>query len=188
MGTSNFYYRNASKVFVIAQANEIDDIIDYQMELDDITEMLKMNKGSFNFIKYNECNSMLDNRNFPASYIGTLYSSKCFGDINFEIEINCFSRAGYYEAACLDWELKLLIDDDICDDIRYISEMVLDCTSFMNRGMLKIQARKAEKWCEQTKNDIVKLVEGIFTKSSETYIKMATASNGESYYEKCEVI
>ena len=153
------------------ETEETETISPDEMEVADcygyITEKLSEVKN-VKFIEFNQKRSEYENRNFSSTYLGTIYLNKEFGDISAEVCINCFSRAGYYEAACLDWECETEIDDN----------------SSMNAGMLKIQQGNTEKWVEKTKDKLVELVEKVFAECSTSYRKLGTFSNGESIYEK----
>lgn len=202
MGTSNFYYKNASKVFVISENYEtpiLDDELNETEETEihspDLMEFLdtisyiqeKLEEiENVKFIKYNDKQSQNENRNFPAHYIGTIYLTTSIGDITCEVNIDCFSRAGYYEAACLDWELDMVIDGCNFDDVDDVNDLFINNTSsYMNKGMLTIQSKTAEKWFGNTKDKLVKLVEEVFEQCSTSYKKLGTFSNGETIYEKC---
>lgn len=204
MGTNNFYYRNASKVYSICESDEqpvIDedgneteemetytpDEFDCNEQLNFIKQQLEENKGKFNFCD-RERKSEFDNRNFPSTYIGTLWIEKYYGDICVELEINCFARAGYYDAACLDWEIEFKFDGGCtCDDTDSVNELfVYGVNSYtMNKGMLVIQGRNCDIWADRTKDELVSIVEKVFENCSTTYNKVATFSNGETIYEKC---
>ena len=202
MATSNFYYKNASKVFAIGldyerpildddynetEENEIVscDEFEYKMQIENIQEQLKENKGIFDYSEY-EKNSQLDNRNFSASYIGTLSISKNFGDNNVEVNINCFSRAGYYEGACLDFETEIIMDNYETDNTEDVEDGFEYSNYFdINKGMGKIQARNAQKWANKIHSLMVETVEKTFENCSTCFKKVATFSNGETIYEKC---
>lgn len=204
MGTSNFYYRNASKVFAIGldyetnvideDGNETDEMktvscesYEYDEQIENVKYHLEENKGKFS---YSECEtkSQSDNRNFEASFIASLSTNKSFGDVNVEVEINCFSRSGYYEGACLDWELNINVDGTTEDDVEGIQSCFIDGYTYsdMNAGLLKIQGKNAQKWANKIKNEIVEVVEKSFELSSTCFVRLATFSNGETIYQKCE--
>ena len=207
MGTSNFYYRNASKVFAIGldyeqpildeDGNETDEMEsvscetwEYDEQRDYIFELLKEFHGKNGFdVFQNERRSQLDNSNFSAGYIATISKQKYFGDVNCDVEINCFYRCGYYEGACLDWEIVadfegITYDKRDVDVLDIFAESVY--TRTMNAGMLKIQGTNAQKWFDKTINEMINIVEDCFTKGSTTFQRVATFSNGETIYEKCD--
>jgi hypothetical protein len=205
MSTGNFYYKNASKVFAIGlsyeqpildeDGNETDenesvscDEFQYQEQIANVQYHMEENKGKFSYSDY-EQKSQSDNRNFSARFVGSLSASKYFGDVNIDIQINAFSRSGYYEGACLDWELCVNVDstsyEDV-DEIEYDFENGYVRSNNMNEGMLKIQAKNAQKWANKVKAELIEAVEKAFEKSSTCFVRVATFSNGETIYQKCE--
>ena len=203
MGTNNFYYRNTSKAFVICEnyeqpvldddGNETDETTtvcpeswECEDELENITSSLKEQKGKFEYHKYTDLRSEHENRNFPSTYIGTLYTTKNYGDIQCEVEINCFARSGYYEAACLDYETKITVDNEsFYDETPDMLDIFLSCSPKFNNGMLKIQGGNCEKWCDKTQSEMKEQIEKVFESVSNTYRKVGSFSNGETIYEKC---
>lgn len=205
MGTSNFYYRNASKVFAICldyeqpildeDGNETDENetvscseIEYSEQIENVQYHMQENKGVFSYSE-SEINSQFDNRNFCARFVGSLSANKKFGDVYVDIQINAFSRAGYYEGACLDWELSIDVDQYNYDNIEDVLSDLKDCniTSYtMNVGMVKIQSKNIQKWLIKVKDELVKLVEKSFENASTCFVRVGTFSNGETIYRKCE--
>ncbi len=203
MSTNNFYYRNASKVFAIGldyeqpmlddDGNETDEnenvsceSWEYEEQIENVQYHMEQNKGKFTYSDY-EQKSQLDNRNFCASFVGSLSIAKNFGDVNVDVQLNCFSRAGYYEGACLDWELNINVDGNDSDDIDDVTYFVENTSSYnMNEGMLKIQAKNAQKWANKIKDELIAAVEKSFENSSTCFVRVATFSNGETIYQKCE--
>jgi hypothetical protein len=185
MGTGNFYFRNASRVFAVGMDNT--DEHDFLEMKGNITSNLeeKCKPSPFDFHKYNSKRSQFENRNFCETYLGTIYTEKMFGDIS--ININCFTRAGYYEGACLDWELEINVDGsgDIDNTNDVVEQFVYCDSNKMNIGMLRIQARNAEKWAEKTVKGITELVELVFSECSDIQLNvMGHFSNGEAVYKE----
>jgi len=195
MGASNFHYVNASRVFSICESYEIPvldddgnetdeteyfypDSDDFECEVDNIKSLLKESGESFWDV---ETRSREELRSYPTTFIGTIYRSKTFGDVEVQIEVHCYARSGYYQGACLDYETELSIDGNEVDEV---DGNFQDAYSNMNEGMLKIQERNAEKWANNTISELADVVEGVFAKCSTQYTKVATASNGEAFYHK----
>lgn len=205
MGTSNFYNVNSSKIFVVLQSyerpvldddfNETEEMefvcpdeMEVSDELDYFESMLKDNiKEDIIFYNYGEnFRSEHENRNFPSHYLGSVYKSKTYGDIECQINIHCFVRSGYYDGGNLDWELDVRLDgDSYTDDIKQISDMFEMIYSDMNVGMLKIQGKNCQKWGEKTYDKLKEYVESIFEQCSTPYNLVGRFSNGETIYEKC---
>lgn len=195
MGASNFHYVNASRVFSICESYEIPvldddgnetdeteyfypDSDDFECEVANIKSLLKESGESFWDV---ETRSREELRSYPTTFIGTIYRSKTFGDVEVEVEIHCFARSGYYEGACLDYEVQMTIDGYDVDDVQ---KRFKTANSFMNEGMLTIQSVNAEKWAYKTETELTTIVEEVFAKCSTQYTKVATASNGEAFYHK----
>ena len=202
MGTSNYYKINASKIFAICESyvqskydeegNETGetevyspDEWEYNENLNNINERLIEKLKDFNFIEKNVI-SQHENRNFPSRYIGTFYKTATFGDINVDVEINCYSRSGYYDGACLDWELNICLDNNECDSTDSVFEtFVYNCCSFtMNKGMLVIQGKNCDKWVNKTKDTMIELIESVYEECSTPLKVVSRASNGETIYER----
>lgn len=106
-----------------------------------------------------------------------------FGDVEVAVEVHCFARSGYYQGACLDYEVRVNVED-CAVDIEDIKQRFFDCNSQMNEGMLTIQAKNAEKWASKAEAELANIVEAVFAKCSTQYTKVATFSNGETIYQK----
>lgn len=195
MGASNFHYVNASRVFSICESYEIPvldddgketdeteyfypDSDDFECKVDNIKSLLKESGESFWGV---ETRSREELRSYPTTFIGTIYRRKTFGDIEAEVEIHCFARSGYYEGACLDYEVQINIDGYEVDDV---AEHFKTANSSMNEGMLTIQAANAEKWASKAETELADVAEEVFAKCSTQYTKVATFSNGETLYQK----
>ena len=206
MGTSNFHYKNASRVYAVL-INYEDEILDengeptgetetrcpeeYQVdELKDFigNEIQDLENGfCFNWVK--DSNEL---RSFPSSYLGSLRSCKQYGDIGIEVYIHAFLRSGYYEGACLDWTLQVdingygeYIDED---DIQYAANDIREYASTnMSKGLRTIMAYRAEKWIRSEADRLSGIMENIFSRNSDVELaKVATFSNGETIYRKIE--
>ena len=202
MATNNFYKVNASKYFVVLENyeqpvlddefNETDEMetvcmdeMEVADELDYFKSLLKDSlKEGMKFYDYQNYDGQYDNRNFPAHYLGTVYTSKKFGDIDCEVIIHCFVRSGYYEGANMDWELQINVDTFSLDNTDDIPDTFESVYSDMNAGLLKIQGRNCMNWAEKARNTLVEYVEGIFTQCSTPYSLQGVFSNGEAIYKK----
>lgn len=202
MGTSNFYYKNASRVYAICMSREC-DVLDedgnetgeteyrspesYECEdtLEFIRESILESGGDY----YNWAKSRSSLRSYEGGYLGSLRSIKQYGDINIEMYVHAFYRIGYYEGACLDWELEIMVDGIECDDdIDWAHDMVYDGRySSMSSGLKAMLAKKAENWMRSESDRLSDAMEKVFDETSEVKMrKVATFSNGETIYEKIE--
>ena len=206
MGTSNFHYKNASRVYAVLMSYE-DEILDEngeptgetetrypeEYEVDELKDFIKneiedLENGRY----YNWVKDSNELRSFPSSYLGSLRSRKQYGDIGIEVYIHAFLRSGYYEGACLDWTLQVDIngngeyidDEDISDAANDIRKYA---SSDMSKGLRTIMAYKAEKWIRSEADRLSGIMENIFSRNSDVEMrKVATFSNGETIYEKIE--
>lgn len=206
MGTSNFHYKNASRVYAVLMNYE-DEILDEngeptgetetrypeRYEVDDLKDFIKneiedLENGRY----YNWVKDSNELRSFPSSYLGSLRTYKPYGDIGVEVYIHAFLRSGYYEGACLDWTLQVDINgygEYIGDeDIPYAVEEIKENTSsYMSKGLRTIIANKVEKWIRSEADRLSGIMENIFSRNSDVEMrKVATFSNGETIYEKIE--
>jgi len=198
MGTNNFYNRNASKVFAVLMNKEqfvLDEngeeteeteevpVEDYDIEFFDEYLQEKLSESKFEtWIPTKTTWEEDSNRNFEGRILGELSIVKNYGDVEIKVEIQAICRAGYYEGANLDWELKYYIDGNNVD-MEYIEEEFI-YQSGMNAGLKAIQSKKAYKWLETQGELITEEMERIFTEVSMPLIKVAQFSNGEAIYEK----
>ena len=206
MGTSNFHYKNASRVYAVLMNYE-DEILDDngeptgetetrypdEYEVDELKDFIKNeiedleNGQYFNWVK-----DTGELRSYPSSYLGSIRSCKSYGDIDIDVYIHAFLRSGYYEGACLDWTLQVDIngngeyidDEDISDAANDIRKYA---SSDMSKGLRTIMAYKAEKWIRSEADRLSGIMENIFSRNSDVEMrKVATFSNGETIYEKIE--
>lgn len=205
MGTSNFHYKNSSRVYAVLMNYE-DEILDENneptgetetrypedFEVDDLKDFIKNEiEDVENGFYYNWVKDSNELRSFPSSYLGSLRTCKSYGDIDVEVYIHAFLRSGYYEGACLDWTLQVDVNgnehiDD--EDIQYAANDIREYTSTnMSKGLRAIMANKAEKWMRSEADRLSGIMENIFSRNSDVELtKVATFSNGETIYKKIE--
>lgn len=206
MGTSNFHYKNASRVYAVLMNYE-DDILDENgeptgetetkyredFEVDELKDFIKneiedLEDGSY----YNQVRDSNELRSYPSSYLGSLRTYKAYGDIGVEVYIHAFLRSGYYEGACLDWTLQVDINGNEYigdEDIPYAIEDIREhnTSTYMSKGLRAIIANKAEKWIRSEADRLSGIMENIFSRNSDMELaKVATFSNGETIYKKIE--
>ena len=206
MGTSNFHYKNASRVYAVLMSYE-DDVLDDNGEPTGEKETVypdnEMSEEVMSFIRneiedlengqyFNWVERIGELRSYPSSYLGSIRSCKSYGDIDIDVYIHAFIRSGYYEGACLDWTLQVdingngeYIDDK---DIQYAANDIREhASSYMSKGLRTIIAYKAEKWIRSEADRLSGIMENIFSRNSDVEMrKVATFSNGETIYEKIE--
>jgi hypothetical protein len=199
MGTSNFHNVNASKVFAVLmnyEAPRLDDFgnetedMEYHtpecFEIDDFIDNMKTEAQEFKHktIKYyKDCdNDPHELRSFESTPLFQYYSNKTFGDMSVTVSINCVIRQGYYEGGNLDWYVTYDLSNYKGDEIDFQKDFI-DCSN-MPEGMRIIQSRNAERWAQKVTDELVEIVEDLFTKQSMPLVVTARFSNGETHYSK----
>lgn len=184
MGTANFYARNASKYFVVMQ--DCEDRFDCEERVEHWQDCLEDEnpvKG-FTFYKDNHCSG---DRNFPFHKFGEFSREKSYGDIDISLFIFVGYRAGYYEAANLDWDIMVEIYGREFDHVPKYSDLV-DLFSYYTEKLSGKQveryARAAEKTLDKIIGEAIDDLEKWMGTVSDTYQCVARASNGEAFYQK----
>lgn len=191
MGTNNFAVRNASRYFVIEgwyEDEETGEEVHYEQwdwdaEIDYIQEALK-EKGYGTNGDYTN-----DNRNFPAQYLAHKYNSKNFMGIEMYVEVTSVIRSGYYQGANLDYEINVSMEghgghdlDEITEE--YLFEMIEDYNDGENRGMMRINAIRANNWITREVEQLTEEIEKVFDHMTTPYVKTGGFSDGTAVYEK----
>lgn len=197
MGTSNFYNKNANKVFAVLmnyetpilnedgeETEETETVSPEEWEYEDLKKevILSLEKSKFNH--YTSSKTVYEDglRSYPGTLLGDLYISKQYGDTEITVEITAIIRSGYYEGCNLDWECVIKIDGSETDsgefsvDFGYASDMSI--------GLQAIVAPKALKWAEKMQNELIEELEKIYTEISMPLVVTARFSNGETWYAK----
>lgn len=184
MGTNNFHYKNASKCYVVMDSY-IDDetgetVYPEQCQYQDFI-------NNFRDEPYIEVIGVTDRyelRSYNSTYLGSMGVSRPVkGCDDVQVCIHAFARDGYYEAACLDWQIEYRFNDAIepgcenwAEDLTYYYDY--------NAGMAKIQAVNISKWIAKVEQDLINRMEALFEKVSTPHDKVAQFSNGETLYSK----
>lgn len=166
-------------------------------EIDDFKYYLKevaQNHSVRTDLTYSEESGSDGDRNYPASNIFSLYTSKSYGDIEIEIKITALLVGAYYEGASLDYRLEIShgewseIDKNfsVADITENLFEVEYSDHSYsqMSRGLRTITSKKAVKWAEKQTEKMIETIENIFTEVSQPLNVVAQFSNGETIYEK----
>jgi hypothetical protein len=181
MGTSNFYYKNARALYPLFTGMDEDEaeMFDYTEEVQNIAEHID-ELFSLDIV---ENERMDDDRNFPSRSLGRKTIGKYFGDVSVGVRITIIIRAGYYEGACLDYEIDFM-DVDTYDSVDAVQNWFEYNVSDMNAGMCAIQERNARKWLSDQADKMADDIEAVFAKIATPYRLVGRASNGETFYEK----
>lgn len=198
MGTSNFYYKNASRVYAICmnyeqpkldddmnETDETETVAPEEYEIKDRLDYIreKLIEGKkFKPVSLDGWDSNSP-RSFPATYLAQWSSEKSFNDISVEIILQATANSGYYEGACLDWSLKTYVGG-LETDVDYIKEDDFRYSDDANVGLATIMMKHAVKWLNKTTSEMTSDIEKIFEDVCEIKLRhIATFSNGETFYE-----
>jgi len=187
MGTSNFYNKNASKIY----ACEIQEEWDYDDLKGNLASELKA-KFNNDYIRPQE--REFDNeRNFSGEYIGLIFDEIAFTDSPtgeewyLHIKIKPIIRSGYYDGCNLDYEIESTIwtygyEDNFssenfsCDDESIFKE-------FLHEIKEKFKYHKRLiKQIESFKTESIKKLEQVYNDYSNPLKTFAKFSNGETIY------
>lgn len=195
MSTPNFANRNTSKVFAIGLTQfdeEEEPIYPDMLNIEGIYEDVNLAMQS----KFNYNNEVdvyflneydkYSNRSYPAHNICQVSAEKEFGDMWVGITFVVKAVSGYYEGACLDYDIVITTEYDDAE-IDYVDQLIEDMAedSEMNAGLKTIQKKNILNWIENTIPKMTVSIEEVFKDVSEAVmIKTAQFSNGEAIYQK----
>jgi hypothetical protein len=199
MGTGNFYYKNASKVFAInmngerpvvdEDGNETDEMetsYPEQWECEDTRDNIQEQMKSNTKYRYQSVDGYNHDapRSFPSVFIGSWSTDKDYAGVNIQCSITAMSNSGYYEGACLDWEVHCYVASNERDEV---DAEDLEYYGTAKPGISKRIAQYANKWLDVVKEQMILDLEQLFEQNCEITLKrIATASNGETFYQKVE--
>lgn len=169
---------------------EYDDFKDYLRERAE--ELVKGTPYS-----YREQDNSDNDRNYCATDLFSLNTSKMYGDIEVNLTITGQIVGAYYEGASLDYRLEVYNGSEDCEVSNgYYKTTVADIlddlfapqydhyTSDMSKGLRKMLLPKAVKWAESETEKMIEAIENIFTEVSMPLVVTAQFSNGETHYAK----
>ena len=190
---------NGCKDAELTEDTEYRSCEDY--EYDDFKSYLQERaeeKAKRTVFRYNEEDSSDNDRNYCATDLFSLQTSKWYGDIEVELKITGQIVSAYYEGASLDYKLeiynggewsevsngyyKVSVEDIIVGNFE--AEYNEHSYSDMNKGLRTILLPKAVKWAEKETEKMIELIEEIFTEVSMPLVVTAQFSNGETIYSK----
>jgi hypothetical protein len=179
MGASNFSYRNARALYPLFTGMDEDEaeMFDYSDACQDIAEHLD------ELIGMDSVDNMPigNHRSYSQRKLGHKSYSKSFGDVDIEVRIVAIITAGYYEGACLDWDIELYQDGvETCE----IEDWKRYTYTDMSAGLCRIQEGNASKWVSKMTDKLTDEMEQAFAKIATPYRLIGRASNGETFYEK----
>lgn len=175
-GTSNFYNKNASKIFAI----EIEDELDYDDAVENVKDSLSREIDGFDAERGNNFDT---ERHFTGNTLGSvsvLLDDEYPGDPNsgyyeegetyeYEVIVSCVLRSGYYRGANLDWEVTVYENGN----------EIGDADDFEPAA-----GSDAETEIRNTIDTITEEIEKVYAQYSEPLRVSAQFSSGETWYEK----
>lgn len=191
--TSNFYNRNASKVFAIEptylqdeDGNDTDEVSDWWYDdfKEDLRWVLSEDIPDFDVYDKPEYNG---DRNYSGSIIGHLERSVYIQDICVAtIHLKCIVRSGYYEGCNLDWEYEVTLYngnefENELPDVGYISYAIQDV--FEEEYLDKL-SKQTQSELEQLFNKMVGELESVYERVSTPLRVVGGFSDGTCVYEK----
>lgn len=151
-------------------------------------------KAKETVFSYDDAEGSDNDRNYCATDLFVLTTSKSYGDIEVEVKITGQVVSAYYEGASLDYKLEIYnggewseVDrnfsvEDILDDL--FAPKYDNYNSDMGKGLRTILLSKAVSWGERVSEQMIDLVEEIFTQVSMPLNVVGTFSNGETVYSE----
>jgi hypothetical protein len=181
MGASNFYYKNAKRLYPLFTdlSDDESEWFDYSEEcqnlaehIDEIVSLDRVDNEDYG-----------NDRNYEAKRLGHKSISREFGDVSIEVSIIVLIRIGYYEGACLDYEIEVF-ENGSEQDLDGIGNWYGYGTSRMSAGLCAIQEQNATKWAQKQVDVLSNELEEAFSKITQPYELIGRASNGETFYKK----
>ena len=183
MGASNFYNKNASRIF----ACELEE----EWSFNDLFENLRLTlEEEFRFTGFSEPENDGD-RSYPMNYIADKRVIHEYKDFTIYVTIKAGIRSAYYEGCNLDWHLEYDWDygfnEDMTPDFFQTSFLKEDLEH--NLGYSEENASRYALWAskklEQLGQGLIDELEAVYAKHCGIELKrVATFSNGESIYEE----
>lgn len=95
-----------------------------------------------------------------------LIQYKSYGDVEIGVEIDCFMEVGYHEGGKLDFSIEYSIDGSEVGEESDLSEIIkeFEYGSHLPKGMQVILSKKALKWLEETKEEMMSKIEEVYKK------------------------
>jgi hypothetical protein len=185
MATSNFYSKNASKIFA-TDFDEQEFYDEFKINLSISLEEVADKSKTISFSPYGNDDDEL--RSYPSDVIGQLYASREYdmGDdtkVEVMVNVNAVVRSGYYSGCNLDYCYNFQVDNstfsNIDDTVDYLE-------NYGSRAMAEYKAGFATKFLSKTLDEIVEKMEEVFSQYTDSYVVTARFSNGETIYEKVD--
>jgi hypothetical protein len=173
MATSNFYNKNASKIF----ASEIENEFDYDDLIDNVSYDIQDKHNSY----YVTNKKYIDNGRYLKYSLVESVSYK--DDTLIEVFINPIIRSGYYSGANLDYEYEYYFEGEEVYDPADIQDYLEYRLGYSEKKATKISDSRFKR-LERIKNKLSKQLENIYESHTTPLVVTARFSNGETIYSK----
>ena len=208
MGTSNFYNKQASRIFAVTGSYEDED---GEMQEDEFIwedtrsnvmyELLAIDKDKeidWEFVRGDDV-PVEELRSYGATSIGQFYTGVHYAGTDFTITIIPKTVGAYYEGFNLDFDIRVdndqgygeIINDGVeCgvseDDMEYMFEEYEYQEPYM-KGVLAMHKDRLIEKINDVISDGVERVEKAFSDFSDPRVLVCQASNGEAFYERASI-
>jgi len=192
MGTSNYYNKNASKIWSV-ETSYYDDELNEEIEDECVWEDTRSNvSSSLEVIAKQKQRSYYEDssldveqlRSFPSTSIGGYSDYIEFCNTEFKVELIPHTTSGYYEGFNLDFEIKFNADD-LYGDYDNLDDFIGDVKEFLfeENKALRMNLGNLQKRLEALLSEMIDEVEGVFEMYSTSLEEFAKFSNGETIYK-----
>ena len=192
MGTSNFYNKNASKIWCV-ETSYYDEEIEEEIEDEFLWEDTRNNvSSSLEKIAKQKSRTYYENSNlnvdqlhsFPSTSIGSYSKYFYFCNIEFGVILIPHTTSGYYEGFNLDFDINLSVSeicgkyDNMKDLLSDVKESLLEDNKALRMNLGNLH-RRLETLLSEMKNEI----ESVYEMYSTSLEEFAVFSDGETIYK-----
>jgi len=192
MGTSNYYNKNASKIWSVETSyydEDLNEEIEYECVWEDtrsnvssgLEEIAKQKKRSY----YEDSNlDVKQLHSFPSTSIGEYSDYIEFCNTEFKVVLIPHTTSGYYEGFNLDFDFNILVSgiygkyENIADFLSDVKEFLLEENKALRMNLGNLQKR-----LESLLSEMIDEVESVFEMYSTSLEEFAKFSNGETIYK-----
>jgi len=206
MGAANFWVKNASRYYVVCKTEYltdedgdvirdkdgyqiVDNCYDYHFDIESMGDYIREKAMAAGY-STDKWDAPDRHRNFAEHGLAYLSISKEVNDLTISAELGTLVRAGYYEAAVLDYQGGVYIDGgDEVDEDSFI-EVFTDKFEWLNDKRMDaialMRMRAAKAWAYTELQKMIDFVEQCFAELSgeDQYVCAGRFSNGEAVYQK----
>ena len=192
MGTSNFYNKNASKIWSVETSyydEETNEEIEYETIWEDtrtnVSSSLEKIANQKGRTYYKDSSLDVDQLySFPSTSIGSYSKYFHFCNIEFGVILIPHTTSGYYEGFNLDFDINLSASG-LGEKYDNLKDFLLDTKQFLledNKG-LRINLGNLQRRLEALLSEMIDEVESVYGMYSTSLEEIAKFSNGETIYK-----